>query len=52
MQLYLNLLQIPLPLKSVWEQLSERDQTAALEALADLLAKAVMAEVIQEKSND
>lgn len=52
MQLYLNLPQIPLPLESVWEQLSESEQGVALEALAKLLAKAVMAETKQEKSND
>jgi hypothetical protein len=52
MQLYLNLPQIPLPLESIWEQLSESDRAAALEALAKLLARAVMAETKQEKNDD
>jgi hypothetical protein len=51
-QLYLNLPQIPLPLDGVWEQLSADDQAAALEALAQLLAKAAMDATTQENSHD
>lgn len=52
MQLYLNFPQTPLPLEGVWEQLSEDDRAAALEALAQLLAKAAMAETTREESHD
>ncbi len=52
MQLYLNLPQIPLPLDGVWEQLNEVDQAAALEALAQLLAKAALDETMREQSHD
>jgi hypothetical protein len=51
-QLYLNFPQIPLPLEGVWEQLSEDDQAAALEALAQLIAKATIAEAEKEPSYD
>jgi hypothetical protein len=51
-QLYLNLPQIPLPLDGVWEQLSADDRADALEALAQLLAKAAMDETTQENSHD
>ena len=52
MQLYLNFPQIPLPLEGVWEQLNKDDRAAALETLAQLLAKAAMEETTQEKSHD
>ncbi len=52
MQLYLNFPQIPLPLDDVWERLSADDQAAALEALAQLLAKAAMDETTREESHD
>ncbi len=52
MQLYLNFPQIPLPLEAVWEQLSEDDQAAALEALAQLIAKTAIAETDEEESHD
>jgi hypothetical protein len=51
-QLYLHFPQIPLPLEGVWEQLSEADQAAALEALAQLIAKAAIAELDKEQSHD
>jgi len=51
-QLYLNFPQIPLPLEEVWEQLSEDDQAAALEALAQLIAKTTIAETDEEESHD
>lgn len=52
MQLYLNFAQIPLPLEAVWEQLSEGDQAAALEALAHLIAKTTLAETDEEQNYD
>lgn len=52
MQRYLNFPQIPLPLEAVWEQLSEDDQAAALEALAQLIAKTAIAETDEEESHD
>ena len=52
MQLYLNFLQIPLPLEAVWEQLTEDDQAAALEALAQLIAKTTIAETDEEETHD
>jgi len=52
MQLYLNFPQIPLPLEAVWEQLSEDDQAAALEALAKLIAKTTITETDEEASHD
>ncbi len=52
MQLYLNFPQIPLPLEAVWEQLSEDDQAAALDALAQLMAKTAIAETDEEASHD
>ena len=52
MQLYLNFPQIPLPLEGVWEQLNKDDQAAALEALAQLIAKAAMAEADKEETHD
>jgi len=51
-QLYLNLPQLPLPLEAVWEQLNEDDRAAALETLAQLLAKAAREETTQEKSHE
>jgi len=51
MQLYLNLPQIPLPLENVCEQLSETDRAATVQALAQLLAKAVMAESSREEND-
>ena len=52
MQLYLNFPQIRLPLEGIWEQLNEDDRAAALETLAQLIAKAAPAEADQEKSHD
>ena len=52
MQLHLNFPPIPLPLEGVWEQLSEDDRTAALEALAQLLAKTASAEADPEENHD
>ncbi len=52
MQLYLNFPQIPLPLEGVWEQLSEDDQAAALDALAQMIAKTVVTETNKEESHD
>lgn len=52
MQLHLKLPQLPLPLEEVWVQLSTDDQVAALEALAQLIAKAAIAEEDKEESHD
>ena len=52
MQLYLNFPQLPLPLEGVWEQLSEDDQAAALDALAQMIAKTVITETDEEESRD
>lgn len=52
MQLYLNFPQIPLPLEGIWEQLNEDDRAAALEALAQLIAKAAPAEADKEETHD
>ena len=52
MQLYLNFPQIPLPLEGVWEQLSEDDQAAALDALAQMIAKTVVTETNEEERHE
>ncbi len=52
MQLYLNFPQIPLPLEGVWEQLSEDDQAVALDALAQMISKTVVAETDEAESHD
>jgi hypothetical protein len=36
----------------VWEQLSEDDQAAALDALAQMIAKTVVTETNEEESHD
>jgi hypothetical protein len=51
-QLYLNFLQLPLPLEVVWEQLEADDQAAVVEALAQLLTKATMDEATPEEDHD
>jgi len=44
--------QIPLPHEEVLEQLSEKDRSALLEALAQLMAKAAVAPVEEENGDD
>ena len=44
--------QIPLPHEEVWEQLSETDRSALLEALAQLMTKAAAAPTEEENGDD
>jgi hypothetical protein len=50
-QLNLNFPQLPLPHEEVWAQLSDADRVAALQALAELIAKAAL-DVEQEANDD
>ena len=51
MQLNLNFPKLPLPRQAVWAQLSDADRAAALQALAELIAKAAL-DVVQEANDD
>ena len=51
MQLHLNFPQLPLPHEEVWAQLSDAERAAALQALAQLIAKAAL-DVEQEANDD
>lgn len=50
-QLHLNFPQLPLPHEEVWAQLSDADRAAALQALAQLIAKAAL-DVVPEANDD
>jgi hypothetical protein len=50
-QLHLNFPQLPLPHEAVWAQLSDADRAAALQALAELIAKAAL-DLEQEAHDD
>ena len=43
---------IPLPHEEVWEQLSEADRSALLEALAQLMARAAVDPTEEESGDD
>jgi hypothetical protein len=51
-QLTLNFPELALPHQEVWAQLSNADRAAALQALAQLIAKAALDEEPQEASDD
>ena len=51
MQLHLNFPQLPLTHQEVWAQLSDADRAAALQALAELIAKAAL-DLVQEANDD
>jgi hypothetical protein len=50
-QLNLNFPKLPLPHQEVWAQLSDAERAAALQALAELIAKAAL-DVEQEANDD
>lgn len=52
MQLNLHFPQAPLPHEELWEQLSDAQQSALIEALAQLIAKAGVTATPQETPNE
>ncbi len=52
MQIKLNFLDLPVPTTSVWDQLEEEQKIVAIETVARLIGKMILAENNPEQKND